>query len=99
MGRHSRDEADDRTEPFPALQHAMALMEAEFSSEEPKDLPIVTVAELVARIVSEGHAVRLAWKKEDERRAVGAAGARRAGDFPTAVLSAIREESSNTKES
>jgi hypothetical protein len=99
MGRHSRDKANDRTEPFPALEKAMALMETEFAQEETDAVPRITVAELVARIASEGRPIRLAWKEEDELRATAVAGARWAGDFPTAVLPRVNEESSDTKES
>jgi hypothetical protein len=98
MGRHNRDEADDRTEPFPVLQRAMEVMDAEFSSGETEDPYRVTVAELVARIAGEGQAVRLAWKDEDERRAADTTCARKPVDFPTAVLPTIREESCDGKE-
>jgi hypothetical protein len=92
MGKHSLLESEDRTEPLPVLDEALALLEAGLPQDEVEAVPHVTVAELVERIARAGLPLRLNWRAEDEQEAADAAGVHAPDEFPTAVLPVVADE-------
>jgi hypothetical protein len=85
MGRHTLPASEERTDP--KYREARALLPiGDEPVKRPRPIPVDLILERVER---EGYAVRLNWRRDDERRAKHGEGGSDPGDFPTAVLPRI----------